>query len=178
MADLIATAAMCTFLASHRTVFKKTKQLIRSLIFYSVNRGVMVALCQIISLVLFTVSNIAMWWTPFHLCLSKLHVITLLALLNSRTPSAPQQEEHNLSSIAFSHTAVSSSRGNVNSKNKSNSSRLGFGICHNIEQAGVSSYPSVYTFTPTLSQSNVQSKKSLANAEESDEGGMDRKLAL
>ncbi len=80
MADLIATAAMCTFLASHRTVFKKyvmnvrfaviltkriwcrTKQLIRSLIFYSVNRGVMVALCQIISLVLFTVSNIAMWW--------------------------------------------------------------------------------------------------------------------
>lgn len=101
---------------------------------------------------------------------------------------------------------MSSSRGNVNSKNKSNSSRLGFGICHNTEQTGVASYPSVYTFTPvstprfspfrlfssskesqladadkaqqTLSQSKVQSKKSLANAEESDEGGIDRKLAL
>jgi len=79
-ADVIATAAMCYFLASHRSGFGKTKQLIKSLIFYTVNRGVMVAACQITILVTFAVSPVNLWWLPPHLCLSKLHVITLLAL--------------------------------------------------------------------------------------------------
>lgn len=65
------------------------------LIFYTVNRGVMVAVCQIAILVTFALKPTGLWWCvsfpkkpdftnvegeyrlPPHLCLSKFHVITL-----------------------------------------------------------------------------------------------------
>ncbi|KLO09491.1 hypothetical protein SCHPADRAFT_563536 [Schizopora paradoxa] len=85
-ADIIATAAMCYFLTSHSDGFtKSTKHILKTLLFYSVNRGVLVVLAQAGILILFSIRPDQVWWIPPHLCLSKFHVITLLALLNSRS---------------------------------------------------------------------------------------------
>jgi len=165
LADVIATAAMCYFLASHKSGFRKTRQLINTLIFYTVNRGVMVAVCQIVVLVIFAVTVQAdLWWLPPHLCLSKFHVITLLALLNSRSRSRPQSSDDNiLSAIVTDKTTMPGSRG----KDKPNSQRFAFGTSHKREDAFGSSPDSiVFAFRPasTISQSGDRSDVYFANA--------------
>jgi len=110
LADVISTVAMCYFLASHRSGFRKTRQLIRILIFYTVNRGVLVTACQIVIFVAFAINQIALWWMPPHLILSKLHVITLLALLNSRKKMRARDDD-TLGSLATDSSGTGSSYG-------------------------------------------------------------------
>lgn len=62
LGDIVATVAMCYFLASHRTGFRKTNNMINTLIFYSVNRGVLVAAAQIAILVVFSIDPGQLWW--------------------------------------------------------------------------------------------------------------------
>ncbi|EJC98236.1 uncharacterized protein FOMMEDRAFT_171173 [Fomitiporia mediterranea MF3/22] len=82
--DIVSTVAMCYYLASHRSAYKETNNLLRTLLFFTVNRGILAAVAQIGHLALFVAFPSKAYWMPFHLSVSKLHVNTLLAMLNSR----------------------------------------------------------------------------------------------
>ncbi|KLO09490.1 hypothetical protein SCHPADRAFT_563031 [Schizopora paradoxa] len=120
VADIIATVAMCYFLASHRSGFRKTNNIIKTLIFYSVNRGVLVVLAQVAILIVFSIDPNQIWWLPPHLCLSKFHVITLLALLNSRSTMRSRNDAH----VVSADTSYTTN----NSSEKKAGGILGFGF--------------------------------------------------
>jgi len=82
--DIIATISMCIFLMSQNATYSKTKSVLKSLLFYTINRGVLVAIAQVGLLVTFIVAPQQGYWMPFHLSISKLHINTLLAMLNAR----------------------------------------------------------------------------------------------
>ncbi|KAL5499298.1 hypothetical protein ACEPAH_1816 [Sanghuangporus vaninii] len=83
--DIVSTAAMCYYLAFRRSAYKERNTLLKTLLFLAVNRGVLATVAQIGHLALFVAFPSRAYWMPFHLSLSKLHVNTLLAMLNSRT---------------------------------------------------------------------------------------------
>ncbi|KAL5512544.1 hypothetical protein ACEPAG_3197 [Sanghuangporus baumii] len=85
LCDIVATIAMCLFLASRKTEYKQTKSIITFLLFITINRGVLVAVAQIGFLTAYVSAPAKIYWMPFHLSVSKLHVNTLLAMLNSRS---------------------------------------------------------------------------------------------
>jgi len=55
------------------------------LFFFTVNRGLMVTIAQIGFGITFLIGPTKAIWMPFHLSLAKLHLNTLLAMLNSRS---------------------------------------------------------------------------------------------
>ncbi|KAH8110522.1 hypothetical protein DFH11DRAFT_773531 [Phellopilus nigrolimitatus] len=83
--DILATLSMCIFLASQKSTYKQTRTIIMFLLFITINRGVLVAIAQIGFLASYLSAPTKIYWMPFHLSVSKLHVNTLLAMLNSRT---------------------------------------------------------------------------------------------
>ncbi|OCB87577.1 hypothetical protein A7U60_g5280 [Sanghuangporus baumii] len=106
LCDAIATFAMCYFLTSYKSSFKSSVQLrditesiakltcwfsqrttsvVNSLFLFSINRGFLVFVTQIGLVTAYLAAPSKGYWTPFHLVLPKLHVNTLLAMLNSRT---------------------------------------------------------------------------------------------
>ncbi|OCB91320.1 hypothetical protein A7U60_g1439 [Sanghuangporus baumii] len=83
--DIIACCALCFFLASHRTDIGRNRiALVDTLIFYTVNRGILFCVAQLGNMIAYILAPTMLYWVPFHLCLSKLYVNSLLALLNSR----------------------------------------------------------------------------------------------
>jgi len=82
--DILGTSAMVLFLSSHEVLHPGTLSVIKALIFFTVNRGVLVAVTQVGHLIAYLTSPTGVYWLPFHLCQSKIQVITLLAMLNSR----------------------------------------------------------------------------------------------
>ncbi|KAL5521986.1 hypothetical protein ACEPAF_1842 [Sanghuangporus sanghuang] len=85
LCDAIATFAMCYFLTSYKSSFKSTTSVVNSLFLFSINRGFLVFVTQIGLVTAYLAAPSKGYWTPFHLVLPKLHVNTLLAMLNSRT---------------------------------------------------------------------------------------------
>ncbi|KLO13766.1 hypothetical protein SCHPADRAFT_345517 [Schizopora paradoxa] len=162
-ADIISTGAMCYFLASHRTGFRKTKQLIKMLIFYSVNRGVMVTVCQIAILVTFALKPTGLWWLPPHLCLSKFHVITLVALLNARSKMRPHRDDNVLSIMATDRTSMRHSR----FKDKLSGPRFALRTSPKHEERVMPSEPSssIFSYHYALSRSSDRSETSITNIE-------------
>ncbi|KAL5480731.1 hypothetical protein ACEPAI_9671 [Sanghuangporus weigelae] len=71
--DIVSTAAMCYYLAFRRSAYKETNTLLKMLLFFAVNRGVLVAVAQVGHLALFVAFPSRAYWMPFHLSLSKLH---------------------------------------------------------------------------------------------------------
>jgi len=94
VADVIATIAMCHFLGSHRPGHRKStvKSIVNTLIFYSINRGMLIIFAQVAILLVFSIDSSQVWWLPPHFLLSKFHIITLLSLLNSRSSMASRSE--------------------------------------------------------------------------------------
>ncbi|EJD08217.1 uncharacterized protein FOMMEDRAFT_25364 [Fomitiporia mediterranea MF3/22] len=82
--DIVATAAMCIFLASQKSVYKQTRTIVSYLLFISINRGALVAIAQLGFMISYLAAPSKTYWMPFHLSVSKLHVNTLLAMLNAR----------------------------------------------------------------------------------------------
>jgi len=166
LADVISTVAMCYFLASHRSGFRKTRQLIRILIFYTVNRGVLVTACQIVIFVAFAINQIALWWMPPHLILSKLHVITLLALLNSRKKMRSQDDGTLLSTLATDSSATGSSYGARAKDKPKPQQRYTYRIPRKHEHSdGAPSEPSALEFN-VLSLPSTQSELDFGNDED------------
>ncbi|EJC98234.1 uncharacterized protein FOMMEDRAFT_23807 [Fomitiporia mediterranea MF3/22] len=83
--DIIACSSLCLFLVSHRAdLGRGHTTLVDTLLFYTINRGLLFTVAQIGRMAAYLSAPMMLYWLPFHLCLSKLHVNSLLALLNSR----------------------------------------------------------------------------------------------
>ncbi|KAL5513986.1 hypothetical protein ACEPAG_2747 [Sanghuangporus baumii] len=77
LCDGLATFSMCYYLSSYQTSFKTTKSVLSWLFFFSIHRGFLVCAAQIAHMVAYLAWPQKTYWIPFHLAMSKLHVLTL-----------------------------------------------------------------------------------------------------
>ncbi|ESK95445.1 hypothetical protein Moror_999 [Moniliophthora roreri MCA 2997] len=78
--DIVATVAMCIYLWSSKTGIAQTKGLIKSLIQYVINRGIVVTLLQTLLLVLFYAAPNKLYWIAAHINVTKLYANTFCEL--------------------------------------------------------------------------------------------------
>jgi len=107
--DIMATISLCYYLASYQTDFTGTKALLSRIMFFTINRGVLVSIAQIGFGVSYQIGPSKGYWMPFHLALAKLHLNTLLAMLNSRATLRSRfsvNQENNTSKALSSFRAV------------------------------------------------------------------------
>ncbi|KAE9405052.1 hypothetical protein BT96DRAFT_388649 [Gymnopus androsaceus JB14] len=82
--NIIATTALCWSLAKSHTGMKRTNTLLQKLFQYTVTRGILVTVTLMLFMILYLAQPETLAWLPFHLSLSKVYVITMVAMLNSR----------------------------------------------------------------------------------------------
>ncbi|KAI9068725.1 hypothetical protein FKP32DRAFT_1754257 [Trametes sanguinea] len=82
--DLIVAATQCLLLRRLETGIQRTDSVIRILITYSINTGLLTSLCAIGALVSYAVAPTKFIYFAFYFVLSKLYVNSLLATLNAR----------------------------------------------------------------------------------------------
>jgi len=82
--DIVVTTALCWAFARSQTGIKRTDTLLQKLFQYTVTRGLFVSLDQTIFVIIYLIKPEKLWWMPFHLSFSKVYVITMVAMLNSR----------------------------------------------------------------------------------------------
>ncbi|KAL1950532.1 hypothetical protein VTO73DRAFT_5656 [Trametes versicolor] len=85
--DIAITVVLCWYLSSEKVyVRRRTHRLINKIIVFSVNRGAIAAVVQIMTLLTkFIYSPENLVWLAFHNVLSKVYANSMLATLNSRT---------------------------------------------------------------------------------------------
>ncbi|KAF8211360.1 hypothetical protein K438DRAFT_1807179 [Mycena galopus ATCC 62051] len=100
--DLLITATMCYYLVHNRSGLPSTNLFVDTVILYTVSRGVLTATTQI----LFLITNAALpgntYWMPFHMCVGKLYVNSVLATLNVRRTFQQKSEPQFDTGPAFS----------------------------------------------------------------------------
>ncbi|KAF7352987.1 hypothetical protein MVEN_01266300 [Mycena venus] len=100
--DLLIAAAMCYYLSHSRSGLPSTNQFVDTVILYTVSRGILTAMTQI----LFLTTNVALpgntYWMPFHMCVGKLYVNSVLATLNVRRSFHQKSEPQFDTGPAFS----------------------------------------------------------------------------
>jgi len=106
--DIIATIAMCRFLTSTQTGIQQTKNMLKTLVQYIVERGVLVTLIQTLLLLTFYALPARLYWFAFHINVTKLYANTFFAMLNAR--GHLKERQYTMSS------SVHSSSGQVRSK--------------------------------------------------------------
>ncbi|KAK0184896.1 hypothetical protein F5146DRAFT_1145029 [Armillaria mellea] len=84
VSDAIATVALCYSLGSARTGFNRTDSMIKTLMGYVVERGILVTLIQTLFLVLFFVKPGHLFWLSLHVNVTRLYANTFFAMLNGR----------------------------------------------------------------------------------------------
>ncbi|KAI1789960.1 hypothetical protein LXA43DRAFT_1018703 [Ganoderma leucocontextum] len=82
--DVAIVAALCYYLHSKRTGFKRTNSMIDRLIIYAVNRGVLTTICQIGHMIAFLAFPGHFVFLVFALLGGKLYSNTFLATLNAQ----------------------------------------------------------------------------------------------
>ncbi|KAF8963156.1 hypothetical protein BDZ97DRAFT_1920048 [Flammula alnicola] len=82
--DGIVTTSLCMLLENIRTGFKSTDSLVNTLMLYSINTGLLTSLCATACFVTFAIWPHQFVFMGFYFALSKLHVNSLLAVLNTR----------------------------------------------------------------------------------------------
>ncbi|KAL1938051.1 hypothetical protein VTO73DRAFT_12062 [Trametes versicolor] len=82
--DLIVAVAQCLLLKGFETGIRRTDLVIRVLITYTINTGVLTSLCAIGALVAYAADPTKFIYFAFYFVLSKLYVNSLLATLNAR----------------------------------------------------------------------------------------------
>ncbi|ESK90702.1 hypothetical protein Moror_4166 [Moniliophthora roreri MCA 2997] len=92
LADILASVTLSWSLKGSATGFKETDTLLQRLFQYFVARGLLVAVIHLCFTVTFLIDPLKLTWVPFHLCLSKLYVISIISLLNRNNRCIP--EEH------------------------------------------------------------------------------------
>jgi len=83
-ADIAIAAAMCWYLHGQHSVFKRTQELVNTLMIYAISRGVLTAVCQILFLALFAAIPLEFTWLVFHQLLGKLYINSVFMTLNIR----------------------------------------------------------------------------------------------
>uniref|UniRef100_A0A0W0FW44 DUF6534 domain-containing protein n=1 Tax=Moniliophthora roreri TaxID=221103 RepID=A0A0W0FW44_MONRR len=84
LSDVTVTGALLWSFHQSRTGLKKTDSMLQTLFKYTVTRGILVTTFQIAYVIIFLVRNSTWEWACFQLMLSKIYVITMVAMLNSR----------------------------------------------------------------------------------------------
>ncbi|TFK21386.1 hypothetical protein FA15DRAFT_645712 [Coprinopsis marcescibilis] len=82
--DLSVAIALCWLLRSSRTGFKQTDSMIKTLMMYTVNTGLIVAIDAALGMILYIVMPNNFIFLGFYLLLSKLYLNSYLATLNAR----------------------------------------------------------------------------------------------
>ncbi|KAH7930140.1 hypothetical protein BV22DRAFT_77136 [Leucogyrophana mollusca] len=105
VADILITASLTWTFATSKKGTNKSDTKLQQLLMYVVSRGVLVSVCQILFFITYLAKPAAMWWVPLHFMLSKLYVVTMVALLNGRSSVHSQGGDKQPSTSMFSHTA-------------------------------------------------------------------------
>jgi len=84
LADTIATLSLCFSLGYARTGIRATDSVIKTLIGFMIQRGVLVTLIQIGLLIIFYVSSSHLYWLGFHVNVTRVYANTFFAMLNGR----------------------------------------------------------------------------------------------
>ncbi|KIK67061.1 hypothetical protein GYMLUDRAFT_849204 [Collybiopsis luxurians FD-317 M1] len=85
--EVVATAALAWSLGLSQTGVRRTdlSAVLRRLLTYTITRGLLLTVIQVLSLVVYVAQPTKLTWVAFHMCLSKLYFITMVAMLNTRT---------------------------------------------------------------------------------------------
>ncbi|TRM64794.1 hypothetical protein BD626DRAFT_489890 [Schizophyllum amplum] len=84
LCDLAITLALCLLFTSSKTGFKPTDSILDRLLVFTINRGAIAFLVQVFNCGFYLWNPANLVWVPFHLCLSKVYTISLVATLNQR----------------------------------------------------------------------------------------------
>ncbi|KAI0339701.1 hypothetical protein BDW22DRAFT_1431588 [Trametopsis cervina] len=84
LTDIVATIAMCLMLASARSGLANTNTVLRTLMQYIMQRGILVTLIQTLLLITFHAAPKHLYWLAFHVNVTKLYANTFFAMLNGR----------------------------------------------------------------------------------------------
>ncbi|KAL9713310.1 hypothetical protein Ac2012v2_002915 [Leucoagaricus gongylophorus] len=82
--DLVIAASLCVILHQSRTGFKRSDTMIKKLIIYSVNTGLLTSLCAVASLISIVFAGHTFLYIMFFFCIGRLYSNSLLGALNSR----------------------------------------------------------------------------------------------
>ncbi|KAF8908138.1 hypothetical protein CPB84DRAFT_1674382 [Gymnopilus junonius] len=104
--DLSLALALSWFLYRSKTGFRSTDSLIKSLLIYSVNTGMIVAVDAALGLILYILMPNNLIFLGFYLLLSKLYVNAYLATLNARETMRTKKDDM----LSINLTEIHSSR--------------------------------------------------------------------
>ncbi|KAJ6523844.1 hypothetical protein B0H19DRAFT_1200996 [Mycena capillaripes] len=90
-ADVVATIAMFMYLKSPDTGIPQGSSRLQSFVYFLVNRGLVVALAQVMTLILLFASTTHLYWVAVHINTTRLYANTFFAMLNARTPLEVKQ---------------------------------------------------------------------------------------
>ncbi|KAF9442461.1 hypothetical protein P691DRAFT_681470, partial [Macrolepiota fuliginosa MF-IS2] len=82
--DLLIATTLCIILHQSRTGFQRSDTMIKKLIVYSVNTGLLTSLCAVASLVSIVLAGQTFFYIMFFFCIGRLYSNSLLATLNAR----------------------------------------------------------------------------------------------
>ncbi|KAK7037409.1 hypothetical protein VNI00_011159, partial [Paramarasmius palmivorus] len=77
LSDVLVTIAIWWSFLRSRTGFRQVDSLMKKLIEYTVTRGILVTVFQVIYLAVFLAMTTSLHWVPFQLIMSKVYVITM-----------------------------------------------------------------------------------------------------
>ncbi|KAF8576681.1 hypothetical protein K439DRAFT_1397162 [Ramaria rubella] len=107
-ADILITASLSYYLQVGRTGHSQTEYLIKKLLIYTINRGILTGLAAFLELVLYLASPSTFLFIGVHFITSKLYTVSFLATLNIRRSS--RDADIILTSISGSSAANQRSR--------------------------------------------------------------------
>ncbi|KAJ8519194.1 hypothetical protein ONZ45_g3844 [Pleurotus djamor] len=113
LTDIVATIAMCKLLSEANTGIRQTHGLLKSLIHFVVQRGVLVTLIQTLLLITFFTIPSNLTWLAFHVNVTKLYANTFFAMLNAREHLKARHAVTSTSSTAVLGSRFSSKQANV-----------------------------------------------------------------
>ncbi|KAJ3711545.1 hypothetical protein C8R42DRAFT_728566 [Lentinula raphanica] len=85
LCEVVATIALAWSLRASRTGVPRTDTILLRLHAYTITRGVLLTIVQVLSLAFYVGEPTKLTWIAFHMCLSKLYFITMAAMLNTRS---------------------------------------------------------------------------------------------
>ncbi|KAF5358801.1 hypothetical protein D9758_008585 [Tetrapyrgos nigripes] len=101
LAELSATAALGYSLHQSKIGIKRTDGILEKLFTWMATRGLVLSVDQVLVMAVYFAQPYETNWVPFHLFQSKLYVMTMLSMLNSRT-SLRRKMNENLYITGFS----------------------------------------------------------------------------
>ncbi|OSD03283.1 hypothetical protein PYCCODRAFT_1434700 [Trametes coccinea BRFM310] len=100
VADLLITAALCVLLIRKRTGFERSDNILRKLVIYSVNTGLLTSLCALVCLVTYTTMPDNFIFMACYCVYPKLILNCLLATLNGRSGLHKLSASHEMDSLS------------------------------------------------------------------------------